>query len=275
MYRLIACDLDETLLNDKKIICQENLDAIKRAKEEFGVYFVPATGRGFTGVHGVLDMLGVRNKKQEYVISNNGGIITENLQERILTLHTIDFSIVELICSYGFAKDVCVQVFTPKDVYAFHLNEDEHGWLMMFKPDSIVCEDLNISMLKDQPITKILFQNTNTAYLRELAKDLEDIVKGKITTSYSSNRYLEINAVGVNKGLGLKELADYLHIDMCETMAIGDNYNDLDMLTVAGRSIAVGNANDDIKNVCDYICRCDHNQGAVAEAIAQFIFRGK
>lgn len=275
MYRLIACDLDETLLNDKKTICKQNLDAIKRAKEEFGVYFVPATGRGFTGVHGVLTELDVRDKEQEFVISNNGGIITENLDERILTLHTIDFSIAELICKYGFEKDVCVQVFTPEDVYAFHLNEDERTWLFMFKPDSIECGDLNIARLKDESITKILFQNTNTAYLRKLASELEVLVKGKITISYSSNRYLEINAAGVNKGLGLKELATYLHIDMSETMAIGDNYNDIDMLQVAGCSIAVGNANEDIKKISDYICKYDHNQGAVAEAIEHFIFKGK
>lgn len=275
MIRLIACDLDETLLNGDKQICERNRKAIARAIDEFHVYFVPATGRGYTGVTSVLETLQVKDKENEYIISNNGGIISENANHRILSMHALDFPTVEALCGFGFQKDICIQIFTAEDVYAYHLNEDERSWLFMFKPDSIVCEGEDITILKDKKITKILFQSTDMEYLRKIADEMEFITDNRVTVSYSSGRYLELNAMGVDKGTGLKELADFLHIDMKETMAIGDNYNDLKMLEVAGVSIAVANAYDDIKQVCDYVTVADHNQGAVAEAIEKFIFEGK
>ncbi|MEF9968059.1 MAG: HAD hydrolase family protein, partial [Longicatena sp.] len=72
--------------------------------------------------------------------------------------------------------------------------------------------------------------------------------------------------------LGLHELADYLGIDIKDTMAIGDNHNDAAMLREAGLSVAVANAVEDIKNICDYVTNANNNEGGVAEAIEKFIF---
>ena len=77
MYKIIACDLDETLLSDDRTISKENIEAIQKAKE-LGVKFVPATGRGFNTVGGTLKDLGLYDLENEYVISYNGGAITEN-----------------------------------------------------------------------------------------------------------------------------------------------------------------------------------------------------
>lgn len=271
MYKLIACDLDETLLNTEKEICEENIRAIKKAEEEYHVRFVPATGRGYTCIDNVLHLLGVYDAEDEYTISNNGGVVTENKNYKELSFHALPFSLAKKLFAFGYEKDVCIQVFTAKDVYAFHLNEDERKWLFSFKPDSIECQENNIEFLKDIPITKILFQNTNVLYLQELAKELEPL-KQEVSISFSSNRYMELNPFGVDKGLGLKDLCTYLGIDLHETIAIGDNFNDIGMLKEAGLSVAVGNAVEEIKGMCDYVCERDHNHGAVAEVIQRFIF---
>ena len=89
MYKLIACDLDETLLNTDKEICARNIAAIKRAEREYGVRFVPATGRGYTCIDNVLHTLGVYDAEQEYTISNNGGVVTENKNYRKLSFHEL------------------------------------------------------------------------------------------------------------------------------------------------------------------------------------------
>ena len=93
----------------------------------------------------------------------------------------------------------------------------------------------------------------------------------QISASYSSGRYLEMNKIGVNKGQGLIDLAEILQIPIEATIAVGDHYNDLDMLKVAGLSVAAGNAIDDIKAVCDYTTQANHNEGVVAELIEKFI----
>ena len=129
MYKLIACDLDETLLNTDKEICARNIAAIKRAEREYGVRFVPATGRGYTCIDNVLHTLGVYDAEQEYTISNNGGVVTENKNYRKLSFHELHYEIAERLFAFGIEQDVCIQVFTAEDVYAFHLNEDERSWL--------------------------------------------------------------------------------------------------------------------------------------------------
>lgn len=272
MYKLIACDLDETLLNTEKEICEENIKAIKKAEKEYQVRFVPATGRGYTCIDNVLHTLGVYDAEDEYTISNNGGVVTENKAFRELSFHALPFSLAKQLFDFGYQKDVCIQVFTAKDVYAFHLNEDERKWLFSFKPDFIECNGDNIDFLKDTPITKILFQNIDIAYLQKLAKELKPITGNDVSITFSSNRYMEMNVFGVDKGLGLRDLCNYLGIDISETIAIGDNFNDIGMLREAGLSVAVANAVDEIKNLCDYVCEKDHNHGAVAEVIERFIF---
>ena len=89
-YQLIACDLDETLLNSQHTICQRNIDLIQKAKE-IGVKFVPATGRLYTAVEDVLEMLGLANQTDEYVLSANGGIISENKNHRLLKCEKLTF----------------------------------------------------------------------------------------------------------------------------------------------------------------------------------------
>ena len=185
---------------------------------------------------------------------------------------TMPYEIAERLFAFGIEQDVCIQVFTAEDVYAFHLNEDERSWLFSFKPDSIVCEETSLAFLKGTPITKILFQNTDIPYLHTLADQLHALTDQRVAVSFSSNRYLELNPYGVDKGLGLRDLCEHLQIDLSETIAIGDNFNDVGMLREAGLSAAVANAVPEIKEMCDYVCTADHNEGAVAEVIERFIF---
>ncbi|MEG0470565.1 MAG: HAD-IIB family hydrolase, partial [Longicatena sp.] len=205
MYKLIACDLDETLLNSDKEISERNVLAIKRAQQEFGIRFVPATGRGYTCIQNVLDTLDVHNKEDEYIISGNGSIICENKDFKKLTFHTLPFEKAKQLFTYGIEHGLCIQLFTDKDVYAYQINEDEKEWLFMFKSDAVVMEENTIDFLENTPIMKILFQRADMEYLRNIAQDMMPITDG-VSISFSSDRYLEMNRAGVDKGLGLREL---------------------------------------------------------------------
>ena len=100
--------------------------------------------------------------------------------------------------------------------------------------------------------------------------DLKDIT-GDLDVSYSSNRYIEFNHQGVNKGQGLKKLADILGVDIKETIAVGDNFNDLSMIKVAGLGVGVQNTVEDMKKECDVITKATNNENAVAEVINKYI----
>ena len=89
--------------------------------------------------------------------------------------------------------------------------------------------------------------------------------------SYSSNRYLEFNARGVNKGAGLMRLADMLGVPREQTIAIGDNYNDLSMVEAAGLGVLMANAPEELKPRADYVTHDDNDAGGVAEVIEKFV----
>lgn len=272
-YKLIACDLDETLLDDHHVIPQNNIDAIQKARKEYGVKFVPATGRGFMSLQHTLKELGLNEQMDEYVLSFNGGAITENKSNRLVRFHGLPFTKMAEIFAYGLDKDVCIQIYTKDMIYVFHLSQSENERL---KKQDVVCKIMDhdaIDFLKDESIAKILFQNTDVPYLMGLEPGIKSITDGYCSISYSSNRYMEFNAIGVDKGQGVRDLAELLNIPIEEVIAIGDNYNDLPMLQVAGLSVAAANSVDAVKQACHITTKADNNQGVVAEVIERFIFK--
>ena len=271
-YKLIACDLDETLLNDEHLVGAKNVAAIKRAREEYGVKFVPATGRGFMQIQPELKELQLYDLEGEYVISFNGGALTENKNNRIIEFKGLEFSKMKEIFEAGLNFDVCIHVYTPDNLYVFNLSESERQRIKNQKLEAVYPEVNSVDFLKDTPISKILYQNVDVPYLMSLEEGLKPITDGHCAVSYSSNRYMEFNALGVDKGQGLIDLANKLGIAIEETIAVGDNYNDMAMLKVAGFSVAANNAVDDVKAACDYTTNANNNEGVVAELIEKFIF---
>lgn len=269
-YKLIASDMDETLLNDDHEICQRNIDLIKQARE-LGIKFVPATGRGYASIQRDLKILGLYDELGEYVISFNGGALTENKGNKLLDFQGLSFDKMKEIFEFGLKCDVCQHVYTQDKLYVFNLSESEADRIKHQKVECEILEENNVDFLKDTPISKILYQNTDVPYLMSLEPLMKDIVEGHCAVSYSSNRYMEFNKLGVDKGQGLINLANILGIDIKDTIAVGDNYNDMAMLKVAGLSVAAGNSVQDVKDACDYVCEADNNEGVIAELIEKFI----
>ena len=271
MYRLIVSDLDETLLStDDKSVSEANRAAIK-AVREMGVRFVPASGRGFRSMDKTLKELGLYDLPEEYVISFNGGAITENRGNRVLHFQGIPFSTAEGLYRRGFQYDVCVHVYTIDTVYVSNFVSWEQDFLRG-RMEVTEIHEKNLDFLKGQEIVKCLYMNTDHAYLTRIADELSGVT-GDMDVSYSSNRYLEFNRKGVNKGSGLRKLAELLGVDMKDTIAIGDNYNDLTMIQAAGLGVGVANTVEEMKPLCDYVTAADCNHGAVAEVLHKFVLR--
>lgn len=271
VYQLIACDLDETLLNDEHVICQKNIESIRRAREDYGIKFVPATGRGYYSVNEELSALDLINQSEEYVISNNGGTLTENKNSRLLQFKELEFDIMKQIFEFGMLHDVCIHVYTSDKFYVFRITDDEQKRLNNQHLEFTSVSKNTVDFLQHESLTKIVFHHRDLSFLMSLQPIMQDLTSGHCTVSYSSNRYMEFNSIGVDKGKGLSDLAKLLNIDLKNTIAIGDNYNDIAMLKIAGLSVAAGNAIQEVKAICDYTTNADNNEGVVAEVIEKFI----
>lgn len=270
MYKLIACDLDETLLNDDTHVGKRNRKAIAAATK-MGVKFVPATGRGFKAITQTLQEINLIDQPNEYVISFNGGCITENKDNQVMKFQGLSWQMANQLYQLGQKYDVCIHVYTKDMLYVYNTNKEENKYINGRHVYRIIDND-NLDFLKGQEIAKELYGNPNMPYLKEIAADLGDLTN-ELDVSYSSNRYLEFNHQGVNKGAGLLWLARKLGIKPEETMALGDNFNDLSMIKAAGLGVGMANTNPEMKDQCDFITTADNNHDGVAEAIERFVLQ--
>ena len=268
MYKLIACDLDETLYGNDRTIPARNVEAIKRASE-LGVKFIPATGRGYNSVRETLVDLGLLDKEGEYVISYNGGAITENKGNRLLHFQGLPFEEAEELYRRGLNYDVCIHVYTREMVYAYNITQEEIARLSKRMQVTEVF-DRDLQFLAGQDIAKVLYENRDFDYLKKIEEELKDIT-GNMDVSFSSNRYIEFNSKGVTKGAGLRFVAEMLGIKREETIAIGDNFNDLSMIQEAGLGVGVHNTIQGMRQYCDYITEATNDEGGVGEVIEKFI----
>lgn len=270
MYKIIVCDLDETLISRDRTISPENVKAIKAATKA-GVKFVPATGRGYNSVHNTLQELGLDQQPGQYTISYNGGAITENIDEKLLYFQGITFEEAEAIYQRGLQYDhICIHIYTPDQVWVRNFYPEEVEYLASRQPCTEIFSD-DIEFLRGKEIVKAIYMNTDYDYLKRIEGEIADLT-GNMDVSYSSNRYMEINRKGVSKGSGLQRLCDILHVDIKDTIAIGDNFNDLSMIKAAGLGVGVANTIEQMKKECDVITENDCDHSAVAEVINQFIF---
>lgn len=268
-YKLIACDMDETLLNTDASICQRNITAIKEATAR-GVYFVPCTGRGFRSIEKILKILDLYNCADQYVISFNGSCITENRNCHSLYWRPLPFALADTLYQFAIKYNLCQHIYTREHVYLRGLTPDEKAFLHG-RMSYIITDAADLAFLRHhEEIAKLIITHTDPRVLQHIYEEMKPLLHG-IDITFSSNRYLEFLPAHENKGTGLLRLAALLGIDAAQTLAIGDNINDIEMLQAAGLGIGVHNLNPKIRPYCKVITDADNNEGAVGEAIERFI----
>lgn len=266
MYKIIATDLDETLLNSQKHVSKQDIQSISELTD---TKLVIATGRGFEAVQENLKEIGQYNKENQYLISFNGGVITENKENKILYAELMPFEDAKMLFEIGLKYDVCIHVYALDCCYAYRMFKSEKELLNagsfnvseFFNPD--------IEFLRNKKIAKVLFCKEDMPYLRNIKKEID--LDDKFAISFSSNRYLEINPKGINKGKGLLKLCEILNVDIKDTIGVGDNINDIELIQTAGLGIGVNNTLDEAKPICDVILNSTNNENPITEIIDRFI----
>lgn len=273
MYKMILSDLDETLLVNRHVP-KFNQDVIHKVCEK-GVKFVPATGRAYNMIGDILKEIGTYQKENEYSICFNGGLIVENKNDRILHFKGLTFEQTKTFFEIGLQYEVCILIFTLDCCYIFRADPNEVQRKIDQKARFEVIDVDCMDFLKNEKIAKILFERRDMDYLFDIEKNIDPHLKKDISISYSSYRYLEINPLGIDKGYGLRWLANYLGYRSEEVIAIGDNYNDVEMIKEAGLGACVSSAREDIQTLANYVAKCDYDEGAVREVIEKFVLEEK
>ncbi|VFP79532.1 sugar-phosphatase [Candidatus Erwinia haradaeae] len=266
VIRLIAIDMDGTLLNQRNEVTPRVQKAIKKASN-IGIKVILATGRPFIGVKCYLEDLSLK-KDDQFCITHNGALIQNAMNGECLSEVLLSFD--DYLYFEKLARDLMVhfQAFTKTEMFTSNQDISEYtvheAWMTGIPLRYRCVNDMDCQLhfpkvmmldppeLLDQAISRIPYS-----------------VLQRYSIMKSSPYYLEILNKQANKGTGVKFIAEKLGIKRDEVMAIGDQENDLAMLEYASISIAMGNSIESVKKIAQFITKTNEEDG-VALAIENF-----
>ncbi len=273
--RLIAFDLDGTLLDDQKKIPEDNIAALRAAAAE-GILIVPASGRIYPFMpEPVRTVLSAR-----YFITTNGGSVYDAVNDEILYSAQIPLDQAIRVLDHMDSLDVLYDCYADDKRYtcaSFAERADDYftGPLMNYMLHTYILrtmqrtDDLRGFIIeRGGPLQKMqMYFRDPDERLRQLQILPQLFPYLVVSTSLPNN--IEINSAEATKGQALSALCDRLRIDRSEVIVFGDGLNDLDMLQFAGLPVAMGNADPLIKEHSAFIT-CSNNDAGIAKALRHF-----
>lgn len=282
--KLIASDLDGTLLDEEGVVSEENIAAIQKAVAH-GIRFVVATGRSYDAANTPLKQAGITCP----IISLNGAVAYTEDKQLIRTV-PMDKSVAKQVLEVCREADMYLEFFTTNGIYSVSKKyflevlvdimksanpnaseteiREKAELRFQAEPVQFIADYDEIFAIENLEIYKILAFSLDKEKLASARAQLSGVAGMAITSSGDIN--LEFNHRDAQKGIALKHLAESMGIDMVDVMAMGDNWNDESMLRSAGRGVAMGNASDEIKALCSYTTKANYDHG-VAFAIEEML----
>lgn len=267
MYKLIALDVDGTLLREDKSLSSGVKDAIAKASAK-GVKVVITTGRPVKGISKILDELDLRSEG-DYAIGYNGGVIQKTHNEEVSSQILMPENSFELLYRLSQDLNVHIHLLTSKEVITPNSDVSRYTVLEGFMNDIQLLYKTPEEIKDVKAINKIMLID-EPEILEAAIKQLPDWLYEQFNVVKSAPYFLEILPKEVSKGVGIKMLADSLGIKQEEIIAVGDADNDLDMIEFAGLGVAMGNAFENVKKIANYISKTNEDDG-VAHVINKFI----
>ncbi|MGR5522582.1 Cof-type HAD-IIB family hydrolase [Vibrio sp. PNB22_4_2] len=266
MYKLIALDMDGTLLNSDKIISEENKQAIAKARAA-GVTVVLASGRPLEGMQDKLDELCIDSDK-DFVLYYNGSMVKNIGTNEIIHQQIIDGKAAKKIARNAQELGAFVHAFSQE--HGLITTENNPYTDIEAKINGLEITEMNFEALEDDhPIIKaMMVAEPNT--LNDVIAALPTELREEFTVVQSAPFFLEFLNPLSNKGIGVAAIAEYLGINAEEVICMGDAENDHHMLQYAGLGIAMANAMAETKQIADYITKSNDDHG-VARSIEKFV----
>ena len=270
--KLIACDMDGTLLDNDKHISKENIAAVRKLKEA-GTYFVIATGRHDSMIKAYMDELNIEMP----VISCNGALVRNPFTDRMFSSSPIEkekvLSIAEICREHG----VDYHIYCHHKIYG----EKMSGKIIYYNQrNQDLPERDQIKLHIDADYKNFINDTPEELYkVLILSRDADELnaVREAVTAetgllpAQSDKDLIDTMQLGITKAKALNDLITELGISIEETAAIGDYLNDLDMIKFAGTGVAMANAVPEVKAAAAFVTEKSNHHGGVAEAIERLI----
>ncbi|MGT2832671.1 Cof-type HAD-IIB family hydrolase [Streptococcus halotolerans] len=265
--KLVAIDMDGTLLDEAKQLTAENKEAIRKARQA-GVHVVICTGRPKSGILPYAQELGLED---DYVIANNGSWLFKTNDWSPLASHSLSREALEhIVAIFDNTPGINLVFFTQeanyalgKELYPAAIRDAEIENSKLYHTTFEAFLDLDI------PVAVAVFMGEET--VMDAFQDRADaLLSEQVATVRSMDYAYEALPLGVDKGRALKDLAAELNLAPESIMVLGDGNNDLEMFDFAGVAVAMANASDAVKAQADFVTHSNQESG-VAKAIYDHI----
>lgn len=290
MYKIVAIDLDGTLLNSFGEITPNTKEVLKKAIEK-GVQVVLASGRPVSAIENIANEIGA----EEYLISGNGALVYDIKEKKIVYDKFLSKEQVLEIVDICEENSIYCNVYTEQEVVAKSLN---YNVLFYHKENAKKPEgkrtNINIvlnlrkhieELSADSKFLKVTVCDPNRLIFNGIIRKLRNIETiDVLDVSHMSRKtikdgtddvqieyfYTEITNKNVNKWSAIEYLLEKENIKPEEVMAIGDNVNDKEMIQNAGLGVVMGNSSPQMKEMADVVVS-DNNSDGIVEAVEKFI----
>ncbi|MDN7225756.1 Cof-type HAD-IIB family hydrolase [Planococcus sp. N064] len=262
MYKLVAIDLDGTLLTDDLIISPNTVTAIQRAVEA-GTIVTIATGRMFSSAK----LIALQLNLNVPLITYQGALVKDVNEKQVVYERIVPPHIAQKIIEISREKQLHLQLYQDDILYSAVENDKLIAYAEAVKVPYRI--EPNLIKLAEKGVTKLLFIE-EPHVLDLLQGELQSLIGDFAHIAKSKKHYLEITHPEANKGNALLFLANMLGVERTEIIGIGDNYNDIELIAAAGLGVAMGNAVKEIKDMADYTTFSNNEEG-VLHVLEKFV----
>ncbi|AST93543.1 haloacid dehalogenase [Sutcliffiella cohnii] len=266
-YKMIVLDLDDTLLRDDHTISVRTKEALMKAQEN-GVKVVLASGRPTYGMLPIADELDL-DKYGSFILSFNGGKIINYETKEEMFSSTLPLPAIKKLYDLSQREGVDIHTYVGDEIIAESDNpytriESDLTRLPIHFVNSFV-EGVQ------EEVVKVLMVG-DPDKMKSITERLQIELADEFSVMRSKPFFLEFTEKGVTKGTSLNQLIQHLGIKREEVIAMGDSYNDQEMIEFVGLGVAMGNAPDDIKKIADHVTDTNMNDG-VAKVVEEFVLK--
>ena len=264
-YKLLALDLDDTLLDSGGKIPEASKRAIKLARQ-IGVKVIFATGRMFASALPFARELEI----EDYLITYEGALVKHTITNQVLQHLPVPLDLAIATLDMMEIYDCHINVYLDDIPYIARKTKESEIYMAISKIPMVEVGNLAnfLRQRKEEP-TKIVVVAPE-AMNDQLLSQFRAVFGKKMHIAKSKPNFLEISHPLGNKGDALAVMAKHYNLTREEIIAVGDSYNDLEMINYAGLGVVVENARLEIKARADYVCSSNDECG-VAEVVARFI----
>lgn len=253
-YKLVAIDMDGTLLTPELDISRDTVETVRKVIEK-GVVITLSTGRMYPAALPFANML----QLDVPIITCNGALTKCSITGKIYDMKKIDSKYSLEILNYCAEEGLSVSIYDDDEIFIDKQSENMEIHEQIDAAEPKIVDDLK--EVVNGSVIKIMFNSRDKYKLDYHSRKLYEMYKGKLNFYFSLPYFVEIVNADANKSNALKSLSQSMNIRQEEIIAIGDNFNDLDMIKYAGLGVAMGNAPQYMKDEANFVTRSNDDDG--------------